>query len=168
MAVGFSPILYCWNPVESQQSFCPSHLNILTISPLVRWTLRRLRCVQDFLPKLSRDDFGERWFLACTRYTVKYSTRPYSRFVCISLTVDFLRRVRLPIPPSSTLPSCPWSRIHLSRFPPTFCFIAMQFQHSYTSSTKSGIVLTHALLVLSATEVRAKKNTLSRIELAPG
>ena len=90
-------------------------------------------------------------------YTVKYGTRPYSRFVCISLTVDFLRRVRLPIPPSSTLPSCPWSRTHPSRFPPTFCFIAMQFQHSYTSSTKIGIVLTHALLVLSATDVRAKK-----------
>ena len=91
-------------------------------------------------------------------YTVKYSTRPYSRFVCISLTVDFLRRVRLPIPPSSTLPSCPWSRTHPSRFPPIVCFIAMQFQHSYTSSNKIGIILTHALLFFPLTMLEQKKH----------
>ena len=85
-------------------------------------------------------------------------------FVYISLTADGSQRARLlPILPTATLPSCLWS---LRIFPSLSGFrlqiaIAMQVQHSYTSSSNCCILLAH-VLPFSATE--AIDLVLSRIE----
>ena len=66
-------------------------------------------------------------------------------FVCISLTADGPQRARLTIPPTATLPSClAWGHerpSHLSPVLALYFFIAMQVQHSYSSSTNVRILL---------------------------
>ena len=75
------------------------------------------------------------------------SSQFYLFIFCLSLTAEWPQGARLPIPPTATLPPCLWILRIFPSLPGSRLqfFIAMQVQHSYTSSTDGSILPTHVL-----------------------
>ena len=67
-------------------------------------------------------------------------------FICISRTTNGPQRARLSIPYTATLPSYLWSLRIFPSLPGSRLrvFVAMQIEHSYTSLTNGGLLLTLA------------------------